>query len=106
MTPTLLPGDRLLVAAGPARWARRPAVGSVVAVRDPRRPDRILVKRVAAVDGAAGTCTVAGDNPPASTDSRQFGPVPLAGVVGRVVYRYGPPGRTGPLDRAGEYHRG
>jgi hypothetical protein len=39
---------------------------------------------------------VVGDDPAASTDSREFGPVPLDSVVGRIVYRYGPSGRTGP----------
>ena len=55
-----------------------------------------LVKRVARVDRAAGTLEVVGDDPAASTDSREFGPVPLDSVVGRIVYRYGPAGRTGP----------
>jgi len=64
-----------------------------VAVSDPRRPARLMVKRVAAVD--VGVVTVAGDDPSASTDSRQFGPVPRALVRGRVVYRYAPPDRVG-----------
>ncbi len=96
MAPAFRPGDRLVVLArplGPQRW---PAVGDVVAVADPRDPTRTLVKRVAAVDRAAGTLDVRGDDPGASTDSRHFGPVPRAAVVGRAVYRYAPPGRTGP----------
>ena len=78
MAPALLPGDRLLVVAG-----RRARPGDVVAVLDPRRPDRIIVKRVAAV-GPQGV-TVVGDNAAASTDSRAFGPVRPAAVRGRVV---------------------
>ena len=96
MAPAFRPGDRLVVWSrplGPPSW---PAVGDVVAVTDPRVPTRTLVKRVAAVDRAAGTLEVRGDDPDASTDSRDFGPVPLAAVVGRAVYRYGPNGRTGP----------
>jgi len=96
MAPTFRPGDRLVVLArpvGPPAW---PTVGDVVAVADPRDPTRTLVKRVGRVDRAAGTLEVRGDDPGASTDSRTFGPVPLAAVVGRVVYRYAPPGRTGP----------
>ena len=96
MAPAFRTGDRLVVRSrpfGPPSW---PAVGDVVAVADPRVPSRTLVKRVAAVDRAAGTLEVRGDDPDASTDSRDFGPVPLAAVVGRVVYRYGPNGRTGP----------
>ena len=80
-------------------------MGDIVAAPDPRRPDRVLVKRVGRVDRAAGTVELLGDAPGASTDSRVFGPVPVASVVGRVVHRYGPPGRTGPLGRSTEYHR-
>ena len=96
MAPTFLAGDRLLVLArpfGPPPW---PGVGSVVAVPDPRDAGRILIKRVASVDRQAGLLEVRGDDPAASTDSRAFGPVPRASVVGRVVYRYAPAGRTGP----------
>lgn len=90
MEPTLAPGDRLL-----AVRARRVRAGDVVAVRDPRRPDRILVKRVGAVleDGVV----VRGDNESASTDSRRFGPVEPGAVVGRVVRRYAPAWRAGPV---------
>jgi nickel-type superoxide dismutase maturation protease len=103
MAPSLLEGDRLVVVASP--WGRRVAPGDVVAVPDPRTPGRLLVKRVAVVDRARGTVDVRGDAPDASTDSRTFGPVPHASVLGRAVYRYAPPGRTGPLARPREYHR-
>lgn len=92
MAPGLLPGDRLLVVP-----VRRFRVGQVVAVPDPRHPARLLVKRVAAVDAAGATVTVLGDNPELSTDSRDFGPVPRASVVGRAIYRYAPPARAGPI---------
>ena len=90
MQPTLAPGDRLLVVRG-----RRPPVGALVAVRDPREPGRVLVKRVAAWrdDGV----WVLGDDPAASTDSRHFGPVPPDALVGRVVRRYAPADRRGRL---------
>ncbi len=90
MLPTLLPGDRLVMLR-----RRRPRVGDIVAVTDPRTPARTLVKRVAAV-GAEGV-TVLGDNPAASTDSRLLGPVPAAAIRGRAVYRYLPDGRRGPV---------
>ena len=105
MEPTLLDGDRLVVLSRPWGDRVRPVVGDVVAVTDPRDPGRVLVKRVASVDRAARTLEVLGDAPDASTDSRDFGPVPLASVVGRVVHRYGPPGRSGPVGRSTEYHR-
>lgn len=91
MAPTLQPGDRLLV----RRWPRRLAPGALVVVAAPPAPRRLVVKRVVSVRGAQ--VTVRGDNPEASTDSRTYGPVPRAALRGRVVYRYAPPERAGPL---------
>ncbi len=104
MSPTLLPGDRLVVMAPPFGTPPWPEPGDVVAVRDPRQADRVLVKRVAAIHRRAGTLEVVGDDRQASTDSRVFGPVPRTAIVGRAVYRYAPSGRTGPLPAPGEYH--
>lgn len=87
MGATLRPDDRLLVVRG------GPRPGDLVAVRDPRVPDRLLVKRVASV--TAGGVDVRGDDPARSTDSRDFGLVPVSDVVGVVVRRYAPAGRTG-----------
>lgn len=95
MVPTLAPGDRLVV-----RRHRRPLVGDLVALRDPRLPSRLLVKRVHAV-GAAGL-DVRGDNPSESTDSRTFGPVDPSTVTGKVVYRYHPPARVGRIRADGD----
>jgi nickel-type superoxide dismutase maturation protease len=90
MLPALRPGDRLLVLRpGPVR------VGDVVALPDPRVPARTMVKRVA--DRGPQGITVLGDNPAASTDSRQLGPVPPGAIVGRAVYRYLPDSRRGLL---------
>jgi nickel-type superoxide dismutase maturation protease len=88
MLPGFRPGDRLLL--GPPWWARP---GQVVAVIDPREPARLLVKRVHAID--RWVIEVRGDNGAASTDSRQFGPLPRSSLVGRVIYRYAPADRTG-----------
>lgn len=98
MRPTLEPGDRLLaVRAMPLR------IGDVVAVGDPGRPGRTIVKRVAA-RGPEGL-TVLGDNPLASTDSRSFGPVRPGSVHGRVLYRYFPDSRRGLLYPQGHVER-
>ena len=99
MRPTLLAGDRV-VAVG---WGRV-RVGDLVAVRDPRQPERVLVKRVVAV--RASELDVRGDDPDHSTDSRHFGPVPRKLVLGRVVYRYAPPERAGRLRRGAGGGRG
>ena len=98
MAPALVAGDRLVILRLPVRWLRP---GDLVALFDPRGPAAdaaLLVKRVVSA-GPAGVA-VAGDNPDASTDSRTFGPVPPTKVLGRALYRYGPPGRTGRLRRA------
>ena len=90
MLPRLEPGDRLVLLP-----LRRVRPGMVVALPEPGDPGRVLVKRVAAVDG--DRVTVLGDNPAASTDSRTFGPVPAAALLGRAVYRYAPLPRAGRL---------
>lgn len=91
MLPHLQPGDRLVVIP-----LRRAHPGQIVAVRHPRDSGQVLVKRVWAV-GPAGV-DVRGDHAAQSTDSRSFGPVAPASIVGRAVYRYFPPLRAGRLD--------
>ncbi len=93
MLPTLAPGDRVLVVPLPPRQ------GQLVVVPDPRDPDRVLVKRVAAVL-PGGRIEVRGDNPTASTDSRHLGPLAAGTAIGRPVYRYHPAERAGWLWRA------
>jgi nickel-type superoxide dismutase maturation protease len=95
MEPALSAGDRLVVLSlpwGPQPW---PEPGTVVAVRDPRHPERILIKRVAALHRGQGTVEVSGDHAAASTDSRTFGPLPRSSIVGQAVYRYAPAERSG-----------
>ena len=95
MVPTLLPGDRVLVWRGVGPLKPSVRVRDLVALRDPRDPERVMVKRVA---GVAGTeVSVLGDNEAASTDSRHFGPVGDTAILGRVVYRYLPDERRGRL---------
>jgi nickel-type superoxide dismutase maturation protease len=90
MLPVLQPGDRVVV------WKTasvRP--GDIVAASDPRQPGRALLKRAAEI--GPGGAVLLGDNPGQSTDSRQFGPVPVASLQGKAVYRYAPPARAGRL---------
>jgi nickel-type superoxide dismutase maturation protease len=90
MEPTLRPGDRVLV------WkTTRVRIGDIVAAPDPRQSDRTVLKRASEV--GAREVRLVGDNPEHSTDSRHFGPVPSRSLLGKVVYRYAPPGRTGRL---------
>ena len=80
MIPTLAPGEWVVV-----RRTRAPREGSVVVVR---RPERLVVKR--AVRRTAEGWWVEGDNAEASDDSRVFGYVPEADVLGEVRWRYRP----------------
>jgi nickel-type superoxide dismutase maturation protease len=89
MEPALSAGDWIVV----SELSRPPRVGEIVLVRDPRDPENLMLKRVTAVDD--GRCTVLGDRPEESTDSRTFGPVPVQNVVARALFRYAPIGRIG-----------
>jgi nickel-type superoxide dismutase maturation protease len=91
MQPAIRPGDRLLVSG----WLR-PRPGDVIVFRDPEARSSFAIKRVTRV-GSAGEIQVSGDNPNVSRDSRHFGPVPGALIVGRVFYRYLPRERRGTL---------
>jgi nickel-type superoxide dismutase maturation protease len=93
MAPALRPGDRLIVEALSYR-SRLPRTGEIVLAHDPREPSRELVKRVAWVDAAAAIAELVGDAAAASTDSRTFGPIPVANLKWRVAARYWPPGRA------------
>ena len=94
MEPALREGDWLLVLP-PRRVVRS---GDVVLVRDPRERSRLLLKRVR--DVTAAGVVVHGDRADHSTDSRAFGAVPFADVIGRAAFRYAPLRRIGPVARA------
>lgn len=89
MEPALRAGDWIIVSG----LKRAPRVGEIVLLRDPRDRSKLMLKRVASV--ANGSCSVLGDRAEQSTDSRTFGAVPLANVLGRAVFRYGPITRMG-----------
>ena len=86
MAPALSPGERVFVNRT-AYWLSKPRSGDLVVVRDPRHRERLLLKRIDGPSDGDGWL-VLGDNPQASTDSRQFGPVPKRNIVGRVWFRY------------------
>jgi len=93
MVPALRHGDHVLV-----WWGRRPVprAGAVVLVDLPGERG-LGIKRLVAVE-ASGSLRLAGDNPAGSTDSRDFGAVPLSALRGRVVLRLWP--RPGGIPRA------
>ena len=81
MIPALAPGEYVVVRRGVA-----PEPGCVVAVR---RPEGLVVKRVTRLTGD-GRVWVQGDNDAVTDDSRTYGPVDAADVVGEVRWRYFP----------------
>lgn len=101
MSPSFLPGDRLLVLP----WGNKsspPEKGEVVVARDPEQDGRLLLKRVAGVERTLGEgdrpqllVELRGDHEVESRDSRAFGPVPVRALVGRVWFRYLPEERRG-----------
>lgn len=114
MRPAIEPGDWLLVDPTTRRWPRR---GSVVVFREPLT-DVLAIKRVAARSGdwvpfADGWLQLGDDEAwligdardealedaghGAAIDSRRYGPVPVAALLGRAWFRYGPARRLGRL---------
>jgi nickel-type superoxide dismutase maturation protease len=93
MEPALEPGDWLFVDPD-AYLDRVPAPGDLVLAPDPREPERLLIKRVASIDGD-GRLELLGDAPDESTDSRTFGSIDPSTVRGRPWFRYWPVGRIG-----------
>ena len=96
MSPTLGEGDWVL-----ARRTRVIRPGQIVVAERPDRPGLEVVKRVVSVEANGSWVTLAGDNPPASTDSRDFGPVRVEAVVGVVWLRYWPLRRVRVFGRGG-----
>ena len=86
MAPAIPAGERVLVNRA-AYWFSAPGAGDLVVMRDPRKTDRLLVKRIDRSAGEDGWL-VLGDNAEASTDSRTFGPVAGELILGKVWFRY------------------
>ena len=86
MIPTLAAGDEVLVDTR-AYGQRSPQVGEIVVAHRPDRQEVVLVKRVAELL-PDGRCLLHGDNPAASTDSYEFGPVDSDHLVGKVTSRF------------------
>jgi len=112
MSPTIEPGDWLLIDPTLRRWPRR---GTIVVIREPDS-DVLAIKRVAAgpgdrvnldaghlvlgpdeawllSDATDAELLAAGLGQP--IDSRRYGPVPVDLLVGRAWFRYAPIRRIG-----------
>ncbi|HIK45992.1 MAG TPA: nickel-type superoxide dismutase maturation protease [Leptolyngbyaceae cyanobacterium M65_K2018_010] len=84
MQPLLQPGEEVLI--NPQAYRQRlPQPGDLVVAQHPGQPDLRLIKWVAYRQGEA--CFLRGLNETASTDSRTFGPVGRAALLGQVICR-------------------
>ena len=81
MSPTIDAGT--IIYTRPYFFWESIQIGDVVILRDPRIPSRKIIKRV--VMYIDNDYTVLGDNIHASTDSRSFGSIPKAAILGKVM---------------------
>ncbi len=85
MHPTLHPGQDVLS----FNWAylgKKPKAGDIVVIK---MNGREMIKRIQTIRDR--DIFVIGDNKDESTDSRDFGPVKMNQVVGKVIYSSAPP---------------
>jgi signal peptidase I len=94
MEPALFQGDRVLVDCWTYRH-RRPRAGEVALLLGPSGVP--MVKRVASPPSPGSGIWVLGDRVEHSIDSRRFGALPAGRFRGRVVYRFWPLSRAGPV---------
>lgn len=83
MLPTLKPGDEVLF---DNRWQKNMDLkaGDIVVFHHPSQPQLYLIKRITDIT-SNHQIELRGDNPDESIDSRQFGLVPTADVIGKVT---------------------
>ena len=84
MLPTLCSGTEILIQPN---HALDYAIGDVVCCQRPDQSEQVVIKRIDSIVATDRTVTVRGDNPDASTDSRDFGAVAMSAILGRVVCR-------------------
>jgi len=83
MMPTLTPAQEVLIDPSAYRLTA-PEPGDIVVACHPHQPDLRIVKRILFVE-TGDRCYLQGDNPHSSSDSRQFGLVPLSQIEGKVL---------------------
>ena len=77
MVPVLPPGTRIWA----SRWYRKLSPGDVVVIM---HEGKEKIKRIAEIKD--DELYVVGDHPESSTDSRHYGWLPIASVIGRVIW--------------------
>ncbi len=82
MSPTLLPGESLLV-QDDFYQSHPPQVGDIILLQHPTQLDLIMVKRIHEIKDTE--IYVLGDNLSQSTDSREFGTITNKNILGKVT---------------------
>jgi signal peptidase I len=97
MTPSLRPGDRILVLrfVGPVKPGRDDIVAYNVAGDRCGSPRNVVFVHRVARRARLGRFVMWGDNRRQACDSRVFGPVPREALIGRAVAVYWPPSHWG-----------
>ena len=90
-----VPGDTISIEDGALCIDHRPVRELARFHYETFRYDNFLTADSPSFTVPAGSYFVLGDFPNGSYDSRFFGPVPLANIKGRPVFRVWPPGRAG-----------
>ncbi len=83
MSPLYLDGEQVVVDTA-AYLVQTPAVGDIVLCQHPFIKDYLMIKQIQSID-QEGRCFVVGVNRAASTDSRSFGSIAAAKIVGKVI---------------------
>lgn len=87
MVPLLQPDEEVLVDLNAYRHTS-PRLGDIVVAEHPHRPGFRLIKRIVSIDDDHGHYFLEGDNRSESTDSRTFGAVSTAHIIGQVTSRF------------------
>ena len=98
-----LPGDTILIE------------NNEIYVNDVLIPEKYIAAKTTLVPGSfaqngtpiqvpEGQYFVMGDNRPRSSDSREFGTIPMNSIVGYVFYRYFPTNKIGPIENPYDDH--
>lgn len=86
MLPLLQQGEEILM--NPSAYCKsQPQINDVVVINHPHNAQLTIVKRVTGV-ATDGGYFLSGDNPEASTDSRQWGTVDQEKIIGKVTNRF------------------
>ncbi len=78
MNPILKEGQDVLVSS----WLYKPKVGDIVVIK---KNGKEMIKRIQTIRDR--DIFVIGDNVSESTDSRHFGPIEKAQIVGKIIFR-------------------